>query len=580
MATKISGMTAKTGELDFDELVEIVTTPSTAPATRRVTTGQIGNIENRDLTSLRVLAQDGTGAPNTIAANDDYIFVVNADDYLSKIDRKTGITIQSSQPLGAFTASRAICIDRRYVYLVTSAAVVEINIDDISSYASITATGLYETIFRRNSCAVTKGQIYNINPSTNQLQIAVRGASSYTVTNYTLTGVAGTIEALIIDFTGTYFYVLDDDSGDAYIRKFDVATRTLQTSTALITDSFASVQAIGISGTNVAVSINGKIRIYAQSDLSEIYDDSSVTLSNTNTVGCICGGFLLFADSTPQVTVYQLPSKTLVTPDFVDELNTEKAISTPSVTDTDGNPVQFSQSNLLRSSIITESLELHRLAPGARVISIVDSSDSEITNAVPGQSYLLSNTDEVFFKLQNGVRRIKPHDGDTVFETTRGIYHDYFDGQWVTRVDTVIRGTVTIPSGTAAGTWTSSHVQFNNGNPMMLNDDDIISCKNDYKLMYRYDTSRSILHRSNRVDIAPEYLVNSYSDDVSHGTQIGASAANDYVLIGAETTPDKSGIVFAVIVIEIPSTLGYDMEIEYDIRLRGTLFNDAGTYDC
>jgi len=185
-----------------------------------------------------------------------------------------------------------------------------------------------------------------------------------------------------------------------------------------------------------------------------------------------------------------------------------------------------------------------------------------------------------YYDIVRGWLFYQPYNGATVFETERGIFHDYADSQWNPRVDTFIRGTVTIPASTSIGTWTSSRIQFNDGNPMMLNTDDMLMLECDYKLICRSDVNRSFLHRSNRIDIAPEYQLHSYADDVDHGEIIAATTASSYVNIEGETTPDKSGILFAEIVVELSVSPTFDIEIEYDIRLKGTLVLDAGTYDC
>lgn len=491
-----------------------------------------------------------------------------ATDALVKVDINTGRVIDSYVP-ASFTGARAITVVGRKLCIVDSSYIHEVPIDSFDSRDQIGATGLDGSIGR---CAATgpNGDIYSASSTDpDAIYISVRGSTSYTVTKHTLDGIIGDISGICFDSTFTYFYISDT----GYVRKYDVATRTLQTSS----PTFSGVLCYGIfeilDDGNLVGCFSGTIKIFDTSDMSIKHTDALALISED--IGTVVGGTVIGLSST-SFTRYQLPGLTAAQPAHIDAGGALSSIFKS------GNMRQ-THHDWMRATANVTQLDVTRL--GVDVISAVQSTDSEIVNATRGQRYLVQEATSTY-PLHNHVFEMRsdgPHwyiPSGTVFERERGIYHDWVDGQWVPRTDTVIRGTVTIPSGTAIGTWTSSHIQFNNGSPMMLNTDDLHMLKCDYKILSRYGTGRSFLHRSNRVDIAPEYQVSSYADDVDHGGIQGATAASSYVNIDAETTPDKSGIIYAELVIEIPILTTADIELNYDIRLKGTIFHDAGTYDC
>ena len=399
------------------------------------------SVIKRDTTLLKTISNPGTGNTNTIIANKKSIFVITADDYLREFDRHSGQLLNSSQPLGGSTGGRPMCADETMLYLITSGAIREINLFDITDSVGITATNLDLTVNRGNSCDVLDGDIYNIDFTLNQLQIAVRGASSYTVTNYALTGVTGTIEALIIDSDGTYFYVVDNDTGDIYIRKFDIATRTLQNSSSAITGTYTAAMTLGFSSGYLAVVISGKVYYFSVSDLSMVFAASAVTL--TYTVGTLFDGIIYAADDTPEIFLYQPPALTLNKPDFEDGLGGSGIESADGLVDTGGNDIVVTKHDRINTIIDIQPLIQNQF--GAVIESV---ETSELGSPEVGKYYLMDSTstwypNTIAFYDIRGWTIYQPYHGAEVRDAGGQYTYEYYTDRWVKKVDMVLTATLT-----------------------------------------------------------------------------------------------------------------------------------------
>lgn len=533
-------------------------------------------IEQRDATlifSKSVSTMSTT--PAYLLADDKYLIVNEgfAGDNFRRYDRLTGSLLEAYSG-ATFWGNKPCCIFGDFVvFIAGSNTIFELLKDDFENVSAITATGIVEG----NACVAYDGStVYNFGPGTS-MHVAVRGSTAYTVTPYVLTGITGNVYHAIFSRDKLHFYVVDVTSTPSVIvRKYDVATRTLQNSSAEFSGAFATnVGALGYVGNKIALTVSRKVIQLDPSDLSTIDGPGSVSVSGSGR-GVFYNDTLYTVD-TGNIYNYHVPALATKLPAHVDMSEADSSAIGQLRTPT-GNRIIHTFADFQRSNLTVSELDSIRL--GTEVLSVVASTDTEITNAVRGQRYLLSDTGYFFEQRSDGGHLIPPKNGDRLFERQRGIYHDYFDGQWVPTVNTMIRGIVTIPASTSVGTWTSAHIKFNDGNPMMLNDDDLMMLNCDYKLISRIGTERAFLHRANRIDIGPEYQLHNWPDDVSHGNILRATTASSYVEIDGETTPDKSGILYAKITIEISSIPATDLEIEYDIRLNGTLVSDAGTYDC
>lgn len=85
---KISDMTAKTGALDGDELLEIVSDPSGTPATRRITTTQVSNIALVSLDSMALgFSVDSvvSAVPGSPSEGDKHLVLDSGDAYEDEV---------------------------------------------------------------------------------------------------------------------------------------------------------------------------------------------------------------------------------------------------------------------------------------------------------------------------------------------------------------------------------------------------------------------------------------------------------------------------------------------------------------
>lgn len=343
-------------------------------------------IEQRDATLIKALTRPVTGNVNSVATSDSHVFVLGSAsyDYLLKYDIHTFKKIQDYSAGGAFGGA-SIAYSRGTIFRTENNAVMELDADDISSNQTITATGMVSNSGSRSvDLDVFEGLLITVNLSNSHILIATRGASNYTVNDYTLTGYAGDLLAVHFDHTGTNFYVVDLDGTELYVRKYDVATRTLQASSAVIEDAFFSgMKTIGLCGTAVVLTVSNTI-VIMDSDLNIISSGNAATIAES--AGSFSGCVLYTASST-EIKSFQLPGMTAQTPSHSDRSVQNSSSVAELRHSTTGARIYHSDSDFQRAAIQAAAHDEYRLMYD--VIESVQSTDAKITNAVPGERYLI-----------------------------------------------------------------------------------------------------------------------------------------------------------------------------------------------
>jgi len=531
-------------------------------------------VEFRDLTLLQTSPAATDPGGGFTEVNEKYVSISTNSNVLEIYDRKT-LSLVNSVALGL--GRNSFLPDGR-IAVFTVGSIYVLNLPDLSTDFVKTSAYTGNVV----SCISPQGTFFAYHDATGLLH--EYETDGFTSTTLSLSGIESA-RGIAVDESLNKVFIIDDVSTPSYLgtlREFALDTGVAGSTYVLDTPNASNYYAqcylsgglLYVLHRNTGLTSTVSCTVFDPSDVS-----AAIFTGTANTQGIYSGvydGIMYVRNSSAFIQAHQLPSLTQKMPYHLD--CTQTPYSTIKSSEIDGI---YSLTDFIR-----DHLDTLRLVDGQFGVTVASMETSLPGSPAANTMYLMSSVSTdypnwlAYYDIVRGWLFYQPYNGATVFETERGIFHDYADSQWNPRVDTFIRGTVTIPASTSIGTWTSSRIQFNDGNPMMLNTDDMLMLECDYKLICRSDVNRSFLHRSNRIDIAPEYQLHSYADDVDHGEIIAATTASSYVNIEGETTPDKSGILFAEIVVELSVSPTFDIEIEYDIRLKGTLVLDAGTYDC
>jgi hypothetical protein len=276
-----------------------------------ITGNPAAKIEQRDITLIKTITAGASSAVSGIVVDSQYIITVQVDDYLTRYDRHTGKILERYSG-SAYWGGKVMLPHDGLVLILADNLVTEVNRSDFESFAAITATGLVMTSGRAAD-VLSNMDIYSINLGTNQLQISSRGASSYSVTNHTLSGFSNNLYGLCFDPTETYFYVVDSGVSGCVIRKYDVASRTLQASSSTIPGSFTNL--LQTSEGRIIVGINSKIVLLDLATLTTISAGGSVSIGSNKKY--VYDG-LVYDGGSALISIYQIQSLTLRAPSHLD----------------------------------------------------------------------------------------------------------------------------------------------------------------------------------------------------------------------------------------------------------------------
>ena len=385
-------------------------------------------------------------------ATKEYVFALaeySGSAYLVKFDRRTGNVIDKI--LTSSASGRLIEIKGRLVRFYAGSVTIY-NQDDISDNVSVSVSSLLSSY---GVIELSDGSIYNIGYSGGETVLQsvsdIFGPSPSATTVRTITEIAATGgrgRNLIASTDEVYLFIPTAASSDTLF-KVVAATGVVNNSVALASSGFLFSMRANSDGTLTIVHDEEFISVL-QSDMSEID-----RWSNSDLVYA-CGGFYdnvfynVPYDTTPQIqmSAFQLPCLTHQTPSHSDRSLQNSSSVAELRHQTTGERLYHSDSDFQRAAIVSQSLDTHRLVPGMRVLDVVASTDSKITNAVIGQAYLLSDTDQVFEKRSDGVHLYTPVDGDTIRQVGGQYTHVYHYDRWVKKVDMVLTATVVADGAT------------------------------------------------------------------------------------------------------------------------------------
>jgi hypothetical protein len=346
-------------------------------------------------------------------------------DQLEKRDRFTGQLLDTYVP-AATTGGRAVVCNNGILYIPSFDSVWEVPVDTFDSGSLITATGLKDSI-NRGATVGPDGDIYSLSSAggeTDKIFRSVRGSSSYTVTPYTLTGVTSPLYDIIFSPDKTAFYVVDTN----IIRKFDTATRTLQASSSALTGTYLNSFVFGFVGDNVCVALSGNLYLLHPDTLATLQTSSSAI---TGRLGNISYGVIRTFDAS-NMYMYQPAALTVQSPAHFDGSEIDSS-AIGQYRDADGNRIAHSFADFQRGAI--QSSAHDEIINGTTVLDIVASTDTEITNAVPGQRYLIDDTTSldgyVFWMLPDGPKWYPPKLNDIITDLTSSTHYKHNGTAWV-----------------------------------------------------------------------------------------------------------------------------------------------------
>lgn len=306
------------------------------------------DVVNRDLFQLvsKYVTLTDTNAPVSIVVDDDLIAIMEGStgDYLRTFSRLSFAVDQAFSYSSSQGAKPIVLCNGNYCQLHNN-LILEYPKFQISGYSLITATGLLTPASRGCATNCASGSIYSVpSTSTNTIQESIRGESAYTVSTHTLTGVTGTeLNKIAFDNTFTNFFVGDISSGTITIRMFDVATRTLQDSSAEIT---GTIQGLEVIGDNVVLIASGKCYLFDAADLSSRFITGAAVLSGA--VWTTYGG-LLYAATGTTVQIYSIPALTTIASEFM-ILGGDGLVWSNSVVNADGTPKKLALADIIRQT--------------------------------------------------------------------------------------------------------------------------------------------------------------------------------------------------------------------------------------
>lgn len=364
-------------------------------------------------------------------ANDKYLFIGNlTSGVLSKIDRLSGGLIDTATPNIGYRGR--IIIDNEIVAFSTTVRVINIETFEYRSFAfisgSVDATG--------GADINSNGDIYAANVAGNAIYSITKGSGdSYTATTLSPSSAPVAVRHIICD--NTYYYIIDLDTS-YYIKKYDIATDTLQATSAALPGDPRLFQVI-----------DGNIHL-ASTSWYKIFDINFSELgSYTHSIGDVRGMYvydnLMYSiDGTAfTVKIFSLPSLTLTSPRAVDFTQADSfRIAAPVITGI------YSAADLIRNGVL-QSGALWRDRICTSVVSVETSLPA---SPVDGALYLIKGGTSAYEgTVAEYISAIgwAIHTPETGAELRYGIYKFVYNyDRWVKRLAFSLTSSVTGTSGT------------------------------------------------------------------------------------------------------------------------------------
>lgn len=434
--------------VDGTDRTAVNKTPDSTETGLEVTDGEVpasgyaSSIKWQD-TVLRRSGAVSLSTPNGLAVCGKYVFVQQTvGDEIKRFNRFTSELLQSyaGDPLWG---ARGIVCNETLLYNVGGGVVHEINPDDLTDFDTISAGGLLGTP-QRGSFATPSGDIINVADG-NSIQVAVRGASTFSVTTTAIPGMTGQAYGLAVDDTETYFYVFDATAG--VVRKYDFATVTLQASSPVLAGSIIQNTLEYYNG-YVHIFLSGKDYVINPTDMSLAYT-SSVSATGFSDVAKMYAG-VMYAWTTTNRYEYQVPELTEYST-MPRRRNGEGVVSSPSVLDSNGDPVVCYDNEIVRAVPAVTAHDKTLKDDGFTSLGLA----AEIPLAA-GESYKFTDADFTDLGDSAGVepRETTLLDSTTI---TSGSYNYVAVGEKYIAVSRNVSGAVIVDRETLAELWTTAN---------------------------------------------------------------------------------------------------------------------------
>lgn len=332
--------------------------------------GDSVSVKSNETTLLQSYTASTGGSISTVTSDLSQVFTLSNDDYIRRYDRFT-MELNEAYSGSAFWGGRAIRVSSSMLMLLDNSAITEINKNDLTDLTVITASGLTGSP-TLGAVIKSNGDVYNCKAASTSIQIAVRGASTYTVTDYALPGITGQPYGITFDADETYFYVVDVSGTNNIVRKYDTATRTLQTSSVTITGTYQTGKIPGISGGQLVVYVGSYAYLLNLSDLAIKFGPGTTFVVGDSS--CTCDGVTYTATGSG-INMYQVPSLTSAVQGFRNR-HGDGINSSPSVLNSDGVPVKIGDADIIRAGVHAQDATIHLTA--TQKTDLTDAGDSAL----------------------------------------------------------------------------------------------------------------------------------------------------------------------------------------------------------